>query len=386
VPRLTYTTAGESHGPCLLAQVEGLPSGFAVPVDLANGMLRARQGGYGRGGRQKIEADTVEVLAGVLRGRTIGSPLVLRIANRDQRIDEAPPVHRPRPGHADLAGAYKWLTDDARAVLERASARETAARTAAGAVAKGLLAEFGVEALGFVVHLGGVGAEVPTDVPLEELRRRRDASAVYCPDERAEAAMKQAIDDAKHAGDTVGGVFEVRVTGLPIGLGSCFRWDERLDTRLAAAVMGIQAVKGVEIGMGFAAASRRGSEVHDEILWDEGARSTPARGIARSRNNAGGLEGGMTNGQPLVIRGAKKPISTLRRRLRSIDLRTKEAEESSYERSDICALPAAGIIAEAVVCFELAAAFLDKFGGDTMIETRKRWEAHLELEPRPQEP
>jgi chorismate synthase len=382
VPRLTYTTAGESHGACLVAQVEGLPSGFPVPVELVDAMLAARQGGYGRGGRQKIEKDTVEVLAGVLRGRTIGSPLVLRIANRDQRIDEAPPVHRPRPGHADLAGSYKWLTDDARPVLERASARETAARTAAGAVAEGLLAEFGIEALGFVVHLGGVDAAVPPDAPLPELRRRRDASAVYCPDERVEAAMKQTIDDAKHAGDTVGGIFEVRVTGLPIGLGSCFRWDERLDTRLAAAVMGIQAVKGVEIGMGFGAASRRGSEVHDEILWDQSAVGTPARGIARSRNNAGGLEGGMTNGQPLVIRGAKKPISTLRRRLRSVDLRTKEAEEAGYERSDICALPAASIIAEAVVCFELAAAFLDKFGGDTMLETRKRWQAHLELEPR----
>jgi chorismate synthase len=372
---LTYSTAGESHGACLIAQIEGLPAGLEVPVSLADGMLRLRQGGYGRGGRMKIEMDRVEVLTGILRGKTIGSPLAIRIANRDHRIDEAPPVHRPRPGPADLAGAYTWGTDDARPVLERASARETAARTAAGAVAKGLLREFGIEAVGFVVELGGVAADVPVDLAAGELVRRRDASEVYCPDPAAEAPMKQAIDDAKKAGDTVGGIFEVRVTGLPIGLGSCFRREDRLDARLAAAVMGIQAVKGVEIGLGFRAAAMRGSEVHDEILYDAARAGEPARGIVRSRNNAGGLEGGMTNGQPLVVRGAKKPISTLRKRLRSIDLRTKEAEDSAYERSDICALPAASIIAEAVVAFEVAAAFLEKFGGDTMAETRARWEA-----------
>jgi len=373
--RLTYSTAGESHGACLIAQIEGLPSGLRVPVETANEMLRLRQGGYGRGGRQKIERDEVEVLTGVIRGVTIGSPLAIRIANRDRRIDEAPPVHRPRPGHADLAGAYKWGTDDCRPVLERASARETAARTAAGAVAKGLLAEFGIEAAGFVVQLGKVTADVPVDIPLADLVAARGASEVYCPDPRAEKSMKAEIDAAKKAGDTVGGVFEVRVTGLPIGLGSCFRREDRLDTRLAGAVMGIQAVKGVEIGMGFGVAGRRGSEVHDEILWEESEKDAPSRGIRRSSNHAGGLEGGMTNGQPLVVRGAKKPISTLRKRLRSIDLKTKEPQEASYERSDICALPAASIIAEAVVCFEVAAAFLEKFGGDTMDETRSRYAA-----------
>jgi chorismate synthase len=375
MPRLTYTTAGESHGACLIAQIEGLPSGLEIPVAVANEMLRLRQGGYGRGGRQRIETDEIELLTGVLRGRTIGSPLCIRIANRDHRIDEAPPVHRPRPGHADLAGAYKWGTDDCRPVLERASARETAARTAAGAIAKGLLQEFGIEACGFVVHLGGVDAVVPAGAPLAEIRAARDASPVYCPDRSAGERMKAAIDAAKKDGDTVGGIFEVRVTGLPIGLGSCFRREDRLDTRLAAAVMGIQAVKGVEIGLGFGAARRRGSEVHDEIFYDEADRTGPSRGVRRSTNNAGGLEGGMTNGQPLIVRGAKKPISTLRKRLRSIDLQTKEAVESSYERSDICALPAAGIIAEAVVCFELANAFLEKYGGDTMEETRARWAA-----------
>ena len=375
MPRLTYSTAGESHGACLITQIDGLPAGFDLPIETANAMLKMRQGGYGRGGRQKIETDVVDVVTGVLRGQAIGSPLVIRIANRDHRIDEAPPVHRPRPGHADLAGAEKWETDDCRPVLERASARETAARTAAGAFAKGLLAEFGIRAAGFVAHLGGVDANVPEDLPLDELIARRDASEVYCPDTAAEAAMKQAIDDAKYAGDTVGGIFEVRVSGLPLGLGSCFRREDRLDTRLAAAVMGIQAVKGVEIGTGFEAGRRPGSEVHDEILYDESEAGTASRGYRRSTNRAGGLEGGMTNGAPLIVRGAKKPISTLRKRLMSVDLRTKETEESSYERSDICALPAAAIIAEAVVCFEVADAFLEKFGADTMQETRRRYEA-----------
>lgn len=371
--RLSYSTAGESHGLCLIAQIEGLPAGFELPVALADDMLKRRQGGYGRGGRQKIEVDRVELLTGILRGRAIGSPLVIRIANRDSRLDEAPPVHRPRPGHADLAGALKWDTDDCRPVLERASARETAARTAAGAMAKGLLREFGIEAAGFVVQLGGVDAKVPVDAPLDAIVARRDASEVYCPDPDVEAAMKQAIDDAKHAGDTVGGIFEVRVTGLPAGLGSCFRREDRLDARLAAAVMAIQAVKGVEIGHAFVNAGRRGSQVHDEIFWDESLSEAKQSGIRRGSNNAGGLEGGMTNGETLVVRGAKKPISTLGRRLRSIDLRTKEAAEAAYERSDICALPAASIIAEAVVCFEIADAFLERFGADTMEETRRRF-------------
>ena len=372
---LTYTTAGESHGTCLVTQIEGLPAGFELPIVLADEMLRRRQGGYGRGGRQKLEQDRVEVLTGILRGRALGSPLVLHIANRDARLDEAPPLHRPRPGHADLAGALKWDTEDCRPVLERASARETAARTAAGAFAKGLLREFGIEAAGFVVQLGGVDATVPEDLPLAELVARRDASEVACPDPGVEAAMKATIDAAKRDGDTVGGIFEVRVIGLPAGLGSCFRREDRLDARLAAAVMAIQAVKGVEIGHAFHAAAQRGSAVHDEIFWDEALVDTPRRGFRRGSNRAGGLEGGMTNGETLVVRGAKKPISTLGKRLRSVDLRTKEAEEAGYERSDICALPAASVIAEAVVCFEIANAFLERFGADTMEETRRRWQA-----------
>ncbi|MFN8178174.1 MAG: chorismate synthase [bacterium] len=381
--RLTYATAGESHGSCLVAQVDGLPAGFALPLGLVDELLRRRQGGYGRGGRQKIEEDRVEVLTGVLRGRAIGSPLVMRIANRDSRLDEAPPLHRPRPGHADLAGALKWDTEDCRPILERASARETAARTAAGALAKGLLREFGIEAAGFVIQLGGVDAAVPADLPLAEIVARRDASAVYCPDVAVEAAMRQAIDDAKRDGDTVGGLFEVRVAGLPAGLGSCFRREDRLDARIAAALMAIQAVKGVEIGPAFANAARRGSQVHDEIFWDPSLSEQPRRGIRRGSNNAGGLEGGMTNGEALVVRGAKKPISTLGRRLRSIDLRTKEAAEAAYERSDICALPAASVIAEAVVCFELADAFLERFGADTIEETHRRFRAAAAKEEGP---
>jgi len=381
--RLTYTTAGESHGNCLIAQVEGLPAGFPLPLALLDELLKRRQGGYGRGGRQKIEEDHAEILTGVLRGAAIGSPLVMRIANRDSRLDEAPPLHRPRPGHADLAGALKWDTDDCRPVLERASARETAARTAAGALAKGLLHEFGIEAAGFVVQLGGVDANVPADLPLEDIVKRRDASAVFCPDPGVEDAMKNVIDEAKRAGDTVGRLFEVRVAGLPAGLGSCFRREDRLDTRLAAAVMGIQAVKGVEIGPAFVNAARRGSQVHDEIFWDEKGAEGRKRGIRRGSNNAGVVEGGMTNGEMLVVRGAKKPISTLGRRLRSIDLRTKEAAEAAYERSDICALPAASVIAEAVVCFELADAFLERFGADTMDETRRRFRAAMSNQGEP---
>ncbi|MAF27259.1 MAG: chorismate synthase [Gemmatimonadota bacterium] len=368
---LSCATAGESHGACLITLVEGLPAGFRIPLERVDSMLAMRQGGYGRGGRQSIETDRAELLSGVLRGKTIGSPVALRINNRDHRIDEAPPVHRPRPGHADLAGAWKWGTTDCRPVLERASARETAARTAAGAIARGLLAEFGVEAVGFVTGIGAARADIPGDLSPEEITKLRDASEVYCPASGAEEPMKAEIDAAREDGDTVGGIIEVRVTGLPRGLGSCARWEDRLDARLAGAVMGIQAVKGVEVGAGFGVAERRGSEVHDEILPDS---SSPG-GILRPTNRAGGLEGGMTNGEPVIVRAAMKPISTLARRLRSVDLVTMEAVESAFERSDICAVPALSVIAEAVVCFELARAFLAKFGGDTMAETTARFAA-----------
>lgn len=374
MPQLTYYTAGESHGRGLTVLVEGLPNGLPVGLDVINAELRRRQGGYGRGGRMKIEQDAVTVLSGVRGGIAIGSPLVMQIENRDFRIDQAPPVHRPRPGHADLAGSLKWLTTDCRETLERASARETAARVAAGALARGLLSEFGVQCVGFVLEIGGVRANVAVDAPPQALSAARDANEVYTPDSSAVAGMIEAIHEAKRAKDTVGGIVEVRVFNLPPGLGSCFSWRQKLDGRLMQAVGSIQAFKGVEIGVGFEAARRRGSGVHDAIYFDPAARETSNFGFTRRSNNAGGLEGGMTNGQTLVVRGAMKPISTLLRGMDSVNLETLSPERSDYERSDICAVPAASVVAENVVAFEIAAAFADKFAGDSLREMRAAYE------------
>jgi chorismate synthase len=372
--QLDYRTAGESHGRAVIVLVEGLPAGLTVDQDLINRELRRRQGGYGRGGRMKIEKDAVTFLSGLRRGVTIGSPLVMQIANRDYRIDDAPPVHRPRPGHADLAGSLKWLTTDCRETLERASARETAGRTAAGALARGLLREFGMECVGFVASIYDVQADVPGDAAPGELVAARDVNEVYTPDRNAVEPMIAAIRQARKDRDTLGGIVEVRVFGLPIGLGSCMRWQDKLDGRLMQAVGSIQAFKGVEIGLGFGAARRRGSDVHDPIHYDPQQRERPDFGFTRSRNNAGGLEGGMTNGMPLVVRGAMKPISTLLQGMDSVNLRTLEAERSDYERSDICSVPAASVVAENVVAFEVARAFLEKFGGDTLGEVRAAYE------------
>ncbi len=367
---LTYTTAGESHGAALTVLIEGLPAGLPVALEPINAELRRRQGGYGRGGRMRIEHDAAVLLSGVRAGRAIGSPLVMQIVNRDSRLDAAPPVHRPRPGHADFAGALKWLTTDCRATLERASARETAARVAAGALAKALLREFDVQCVGFVVALGGVAAAVPENAAPTELVARRDANDVYTPDGEAVAPMTAAIRQAKVERDTLGGVVEVRVFGLPPGLGSCFAWHSKLDGRLMQAVGSIQAIKGVEIGLGFEAARRPGSQVHDALYFDAARRGTPDFGFTRRTNRAGGLEGGMTNGQPVVVRAAMKPISTLLQGMDSVNLRTLQPERSDYERSDICAVPAASVVAENVVAFEVARAWLEKFGGDTLDEVR----------------
>jgi len=318
----------------------------------------------------RIEQDEVTVLAGVRGGITTGAPIVLQIQNRDSRLEDAPAVHRPRPGHADLAGAIKWLTSDCRNTLERASARETAARTACGALARGLLAEFGIRAAGFVTRIGSVACEVDPTLEIEELARRRDASQVYCPDEAAGAAMIEAIRAAKIAKDTLGGVIEVRIEGVPIGLGSCGSWQAKLDGRLMQAIGSIQAIKGVEIGLGFAAAALPGSLVHDAIHFDPSRREEASLGFVRPTNRAGGLEGGMTNGAPIVVRAAMKPISTLLQGMESIDLRTREQARSDYERSDICAVPAASVVAENVAAFEVARAMLEKFGGDTSTEVR----------------
>lgn len=383
MPRLDYVTAGESHGSCVLAVVSGLPAGLAIDAALVAGELARRQGGYGRGGRQNIEDDKPEFLSGVRGGETIGSPLTIRVANRDSRIDDAartPPVFRPRPGHADLAGAIKYLTPDCRGVLERASARETAARVAAGAVARSLLKEIGIEAFAFVRAIGGAGTEVAvTEANWRELRAAREASETYCPDAAASAKQREIIRQAKIDQDTVGGVIECHVLGCPAGLGSCMDWRDRLDTRLAGAVMGIQAIKGVEIGLGMGVAALPGSRVHDPIEYDEALRATsPAIGFTRPTNHAGGIEGGMTNGMPVVVRAAMKPIATLLRGLPSVDLRTHEEATSQHERSDVCAVPAASVVLENVVAFEIARAASEKFAGDTIAEFRTAHRKFLE--------
>jgi chorismate synthase len=374
---LRYWTAGESHGPALVALVDGFPAGLTVDKAAIDAELVRRQGGYGRGGRQRIETDAVTFLSGLWRGVTLGSPLALEVVNRDAKLEKLDEVDRPRPGHVDLAGAVKHL-GGVRAVLERASARETAARVAAGGLARQLLAVFGIEVAGWVTELGGVvlGGRPGT---LPELRGLRDSSAIYSLHPERDAEVTTLIDRVGKEGDTLGGVVEVRVDGLPIGLGTHAQWDRKLDGRLAQAVMAVQAIKGVEIGMGFEAARRRGSEVHDPIGYDATARGGPTLGFTRTTNNAGGLEGGTTNGQPLVVRAAMKPISTLRKPLGSVNLSTKEPEEAAYERSDVCAVSAASVIVENVVAFEVAAALVDKFGGDSVAEMQARWALYHDM-------
>jgi len=380
---LSYRTAGESHGKALIALVEGLPEGVAVDQAFIDGELRRRQGGYGRGGRQKIETDHAQFLSGVRLGKTIGSPIAIEIVNKDSRLDDlaaTPALHRPRPGHADLAGSVKWLTTDCRLTLERASARETAARVAAGALGRCFLREFGIEVFGFVRAVGTAeGKFTVTEENWREMLKKRDASELYCPDPSSDEKMRQFINDQKMAKDTAGGIVEAHVFGCPIGLGSCMTWDGRLDGRIAAAVASIQAFKGVEFGLGFEAARRPGSKVHDEIGFDPGKTGTPALGFVRGSNNAGGLEGGMTNGKPVVVRGAMKPISTLGKPLMSVDLNTKQPSEAGWERSDISAIGAASVIMENVVAFEIARAMLEKFGGDSMREIRGNYENYLSV-------
>lgn len=386
--RLFCQTAGESHGPAVLAVVTGMPAGLRVNTDSINAELARRQQGYGRGARQAIERDTVTIMSGTRQGVTIGSPVTLQIANRDNRIDDperTPPLHRPRPGHADLAGSLKWLTTDCRPVLERASARETAARVAAGALARQILETFGIRAFAFVRSIATVSTRLnATRISgLDDLIARRNRSQVACPDEAAEQKMIEAIRQAKRDKDTLGGVLECHVLHCPPGLGSCANWYDKLDARLAASVMSIQAIKSVEIGLGLAAAHKPGSKVHDPITYDPKKALLPSLGYGRTGNNAGGIEGGMSNGQPIVVRAAMKPISTLLRGLPSVDLVTHEPSVSQYERSDICAVPAASVVVENVVAFEIAAAFLDKFGGDTMDEVQHNYQAFLDAARHP---
>ncbi len=363
-----FLTGGESHGPALTTIIEGMPAGLPLPLEVINADLARRQVGYGRSGRMKIERDTAEAFGGIADGVTTGGPIVLRIENRDYANfikKEHEPLTVPRPGHADLVGAIKYGYSDMRLALERSSARETAARVAAGAVARQLLAQFGIEVGSYVNQIGDVVATIP-DVPPDELRAATEESDLRCPDPVAAAEMRARIDHARRTGDTLGGVFTVWATGLPIGLGSYVHWDCRLDGRLAGAVMSIQAIKAVEIGDGWANAGRLGRDVHDQIY-------PGAQGLERHTNRAGGLEGGTTTGQPLIVRAAMKPISTTINPLATVDVRTGEATTTQYQRSDFTAVPAAGVVGEAMVAWVLAEALHEKLGGDSLPELRARW-------------
>jgi chorismate synthase len=384
---LRFETAGESHGECLVATLVGLPAGIPVSLETVNRELWRRQQGYGRGGRMKIETDSAEIVAGVRHSHTIGSPVAIVIRNKDWQnwtevlpVENLPageekrkPVTRPRPGHADLAGSIKYNFHDARYILERASARETAARVAIGALAKAFLGEFEVSVLSHTLAVGPVQLERAAGWDELVALSRKDSVLLGCVDPAVEERMKEVVDEVYRTGDTVGGIFEVVAHGLPPGLGSHTTWDSRLDGRLAQAIVSIQAVKGVEIGSAAEGATSFGSKVQDTIHYDrQTARFT------RGANRAGGLEGGITNGQDLVVRGLLKPISTLRRPLESVDMITREPAPAAYERSDVCVVPAAGVVGEAMVAMVLAQAFLEKFGGDSLAETRRNYAAYLQ--------
>ena len=382
---LRFLTSGESHGPELVAVVEGVPAGFEVDLPRLNDDLARRQKGHGRGGRMAIERDEARVVSGIRFGRTLGSPITFIIENKDFKnwvkkmsVDprdrgEAQVVTRPRPGHADLAGVLKYNLDDIRDVLERASARETAARVAIGALARQLLEPFKITVLGYVVSIGSIEAKVPADIAIGELARITEASAVRVADPAAERAIIAEIDACKKDGDTLGGVVEVVASGLPVGLGSHVQWDRKLDGRLAHALLSLQAAKGVEMGSGFHAAAVRGSELHDEIGYDPAARR-----FTRHSNNSGGTEGGMSTGEPLRVRVAFKPLSTLMQPLRSVDMKSKQDAVGTIERSDVCAIPAAAVIAESVVAFEIAGAFFEKIGGDSLAEVTRNYQGYIQ--------
>jgi len=382
---LRFLTAGESHGQALVVIVEGLPAGLVIDPTVTAADLKRRQGGYGRGRRMAIESDTAEVLSGIRKGETLGGPVALVVRNRDwtnwqntMHVGPEPPpdatgarkanVTRPRPGHADLAGVLKYEREDMRDILERASARETTMRVAAGALARQLLARFGVEVVSHVFRIGPVGVSDPSAITFEDAKQIPGDAPIHCADREAEARMIAEIDAAKAAGNTLGGAFEVIARGVPVGLGSHVHWDRKLDGRLAQAVMSIHAIKAVGIGIGALVAERPGSEVHDEIVLPP--PGTPARDVAvhRPTNRAGGLEGGITNGEDVRVTGYMKPIATLMQPLRSVDLATGLESPAAIERSDVCAVPAAAVVAEAMVCLVLADAFLEKFGGDSIVE------------------
>ncbi len=374
---LRYFTAGESHGKAMVALVDGFPAGVQLETELIDAELRRRQGGYGRGGRQRLETDHVDVLSGIWHGVTLGSPIAMVVPNKDYKMERMEDMTRPRPGHGDLSGSMKYL-GPIRAILERASARETSARVAAGALAKQLLGPLGVTAFGYVVQVGPIKVE-PKSGTIEEQRALRETSELYTLNPDQDDEIKALIDEMQKTGNTLGGIVEVRVEGAPFGLGTHSQWDKKLDGRLSQAVMAVQAIKGVEIGMGFEMARHPGAEVHDPIQYDSGRVDTATLGFTRPSNNAGGLEAGMTNTQPIVVRAAKKPISTLARPLESVNLKTKQPESAEYERSDICAIAAASCILENVVAFEIACAVVDKFGGDSLQEIQARLKMFNEM-------
>ncbi|KZE77241.1 chorismate synthase [Paenibacillus elgii] len=382
---MRYLTAGETHGPQLTAIIEGFPSNVTIDFEAVNEQLARRQKGYGRGRRMQIEKDTVNIAGGVRHGKTTGAPIALVVENNDWKHwtsimniepiegnDESKRrVNRPRPGHADLNGGLKYNQRDLRNILERSSARETTMRVAVGGMARELLKEFGIKVAGQVIRIGEVEVQ-RQELPIDELIRITEESPVRVTDKDAEAKMIAAIDAAKDDGDTLGGIVECIIEGVPTGLGSHVQWDRKLDGRIAQAVLSIQAFKGVEFGIGFEVAKRRGSSVHDEIMHDE------ERGFYRATNRAGGFEGGMTTGEPIVVRGVMKPIATLYKALQSVDIDTKEAFTAQVERSDTCAVPAAGVIMENVIAWEVARAFMEKFGGDSLEEIRRNYESYLE--------
>lgn len=391
--QIKFTTAGESHGKALVAIVEGVPGGLEIDTAAIDNELRRRQKGYGRGGRMKIENDRVEILSGVRHGKTLGSPIAMEIKNDDfvhwqevmsSEVLESPPanprtVTRPRPGHADLAGGQKYQTRDLRDILERASARETAARTACGALAKQLLRSFGIEILSHVVKLGHIQI-VPLLRGWDEIAALPDDSPLNCVDGRSQNEMIKLIDETKADGDTLGGIFEVVARGLPVGLGSHTSWSEKLDGRLAQAIMSIHAIKAVEIGTGVANAGKRGSEVHDEIFFGEAGENVVRSGeggFHRPTNRAGGLEGGITNGEELRVRGYMKPISTLRKPLHSVDINSKAEDLAAFERSDVTAVTAAGVIGETMTALVLANAMREKFGGDSIEEMKRNYDTYI---------
>lgn len=386
-----YLTAGESHGKCLTVIIEGMPAGVTLTTAFIDTELTRRQSGYGRGDRMKIERDRVEILSGVRGRKTLGGPISLLIPNRDWEnwqnimacgeavVEEEDIFTNPRPGHADLAGGLKYGQKDLRNILERASARETAVRVATGAVAKTLLGEFNIRIISDIVEIGGVKAKREY-WELEKICERKKTSSLGCSDRMAERLMIAEIKRAGERGDTLGGIFEVMVDNVPVGLGSHVHWDRKLDGRLARALMSIQAIKGVEVGLGFETARKRGSWVHDEIFYRKPGKGEvlPAGGFYRKTNNAGGIEGGMSNGETIVLRAAMKPIATLRKSLRSVDIETKKMRRAAVERSDVCAVPAAAVVGEAVVAIEIARAMQEKFGGDNLAEMHRNYRSYLE--------